>query len=634
MVSQGGDALEEYKRRRRRRRTWGMRGSVLIQTVLLLVLLLVAVNAQETPSTRPTSSKSASRSASRTSSSSSTSIADATSTAINLVESVPVRTTLDVDSPLPARFYLAAPFKNPSNPLYVSASLCAGPSIEPYNATTTDSLKSENVTLDSYDASLSTLIHMYVSTSTSNQVPGPNSQGGKPDVQYLLGGFAQDMNTDTDPDGAWITLWPPTDARNVTGTWTLTLSASTEGSPAALRNNAGLSFSDSDSTNALFTSFNYTFPISPNLTLYVLPTTGPDALPNADYFNSSVCAIVEAFQDFNMTTNNNRFQINSSETNRGSTALEGADQLRRQWQVANLGKATNYTAWMVEYGEIGSPAVQNLSIWPAVKFVTKKNSNCRLVYDVDFCPQVAYSIPVSSTVSTETALSIINNTVSPNYANFSATVDTFSCNSSTFGLYSPVQTCVDCKRQYQDWLCAVTMPRCVDSIPQMDNDTTAAIDDPLTLNGASMDTNPSLLPYVINRDNNSRQSYIDDPNGLDAGAYGELLPCIYTCYFVSRTCPAPLIQWTCPTWDVTAQSDYGTFADLGTHSGAGADGQRWGGPTRYISQDAFGNLYCNSLGVDRYLREINGAVSYRNPSFSLFVAFLLIAFTTAWTSLY
>ena len=614
----GQAAMAPFKRRRRR-----SAGLVAVVAAAAFLSLVPVLHAQDTGTSLATSS-----SATTTPTASRSPVVDATSTPVTLVESVPVRATLDIGSAAPAQFRLTLPFKEPSSPLYVSASLCSGPAIPAYN--TSDSALLKSLGLGAYEASMATLARMYVSTDTGNQVPGPDSKDGSPDEQYLLGGFARNENTDSDPDGAWITIWPPEDTRGVTGSWILSLTASTEGAPATLHGQAGISLADSDSAQALLTSYSYLAGNSPNLTLYVLPTTGANSLPNAEYFNSSTCAIIDAFDSLNATTNADRLRINGSETERGAKLARDSNQRRLQWQVANLDRNANYTAWMVEYGEIGTSLMQNLSIWPAVKFVTKQSTNCRLVYDVDFCPQVAYSIPVSPDVTTERALSIINDTVSPNFANFSTTVDTFPCGSETYGQYSPVQTCDDCKRQYQDWLCAVTMPRCVDSIPRLDNGTTAAVYDPLTLNGIPTEAKPSLLPYVLNRNGNSRQSYIDASNGLDAGRYGELLPCIYTCYFVARSCPAPLVKWSCPLWDITAQSDYGTFADLDLQSAEHVDPQMWGGPTRYVAEDAFGNLYCNSVGVDRLLREINSAPS--NPVPLTFLA-LAVLVTMAWTGM-
>ena len=113
-----------------------------------------------------------------------------------------------------------------------------------------------------------------------------------------------------------------------------------------------------------------------------------------------------------------------------------------------------------------------------------------------------------------------------------------------------------------------------------------------------------------------------------------ILPCIYTCFFVSRNCPQPLIQWYCPLWDITAQGIYGTFADAGDlgvgggyNGGAGDDNQRWGGPTRYIAQDAFGNLFCNSLGVDRILLLTNTASRPTAPVGIYFLTTLAVTTT-------
>lgn len=211
--------------------------------------------------------------------------------------------------------------------------------------------------------------------------------------------------------------------------------------------------------------------------------------------------------------------------------------------------------------------------------------------------------------------------MSPNYANFSKTMSTWPCEDPYYGQYSSVRGCSDCKRSYQDWLCAVTMPRCTDPVQHPQNES-AAIPDITSLSGRSTGLNERLLPYIINRNaSTSRQKYFGGKLGVES-QYGEVLPCLYTCLFVQRNCPGPLLSWTCPAWDVTAQHDYGTFADAGSkglgaanNGGAGSDLARWGGPLRYIAQDTFGNVFCNALGVDEFLRESNAApASLRNAS--------------------
>ncbi|MCO5598692.1 hypothetical protein L7F22_052790 [Adiantum nelumboides] len=551
----------------------------------------------------------------------SSSIVISTETPVSLVESQVVMTMLSLNSTSPARFQLAAPFKNATQPLYIAASLCSGPGIPPYDIDNSTVLK--ELGLDYFEAMQSTVPIMYVSTDTANQSPGPGNKLGSPDIAYFLGGLATDVNYDKQPDGAWISIYPPADTRNVTGEWTLVVTASSEVQPLKLQQTQGVQFSDSDRNNALLTTYNSSQGVSPDLTLVVLPTNGLGSLQNAYYYNSSICAIAAAYNRFNNIDNVDKPAVNRSDTFRGSLY---DNTTRVQWQVSNLQPSTNYSAWLVEVGSSGGPSsiLSTSTLWPSVKFTTKRSANCRLVYDIDFCPSVAYSIPVSPSVSTEKALSIINATFSPNFANFSATLDTFPCGDKSFGQYSALQTCGMCKNAYRDWLCAVTMPRCTDSLPSVNNQTSAAYPDPFALMGIETPLNTDLLPYIINRKNDSRQAYIDAENGLDAGDYGEVLPCIYTCYAVASSCPQPLIQWYCPLWDITAQSQYGTFADAGEgglgegkNGGAGEYGQRFGGPTRFVAQDGFGNVFCNSMGVQKRFLGIghpSSAFTLKSPS--------------------
>lgn len=233
---------------------------------------------------------------------------------------------------------------------------------------------------------------------------------------------------------------------------------------------------------------------------------------------------------------------------------------------------------------------------------------------------------------------------------FARSISTFPCDDPYFGQYSSVRTCADCKREYrrhhvpcpfpshlrpthsflpshppshtgayQDWLCAVTMPRCTDPLTDPGNQS-AAVTDVDSLIGRTSPLNTRTLPYIVNRNvSHTRHGFPSSTQlGID-GTYGEVLPCLYTCLFVTRNCPGPLIQWACPSWDLTAQHDYGTFADSGKqglgaalNGGAGDDLSRWGGPLRYVAQDNFGMTYCSALGVDQFLRETNGVAGRRS----------------------
>lgn len=345
-------------------------------------------------------------------------------------------------------------------PIYVAVSLCSGPNegVVP-NISANASSSTRKTLLES------SLARVYVSLANSISMPGPppldsgldddDTVGPTGALAYAWGGFAQltlnRQGTDN-PEAVWVGVWPPRWAWNAQEGEEMTVQVvvSTAVPTLTLENRYGVTLDDTDSTRALLTSFNYTVSspdtgdtsVAPNISLVILPTFGQYSLPST-YYNSSFCALQDAWAAFSSSVS--APQINSSETTRGSTALFDVFNRRLQFEVAGLDSGTNYTAWLVSVNTTGramasdgtlvavDPATGNatsnsttinvpgVSLYPAVKMKTKSTPTCRLVYDVDFCPQVAYSIPVGPGVSTEDALNVINQTVTPNYGNFSKT---------------------------------------------------------------------------------------------------------------------------------------------------------------------------------------------------------------------
>lgn len=384
----------------------------------------------------------------------------ASSTPYVLNDSVSVRSTISIsnDSDAAAFFQLPLSEEAKQQPIHVAVSLCSGPN---------DGVRpdiSRNASSSTRRSLLeSSLARVYVSlvNSTSKPGPPPVGQGDDDDtvptpgaLAYAWGGFAQlSLNTGgTDnPESVWVGVWPPRFNWGVTGDFTVQIVVSAGVPTLNLENRYGVTLDDTDSTRALLTSFNYTVSspdvpdngigqsVAPNISLVVLPTFGQYSLPS-QYYNSSFCALQDAWSAFSSSAASPA--INSSETTRGSTALFDVFNRRLQFEVAGLQPETNYTAWLVSVNStakainttisddaavIGGGNVTNstnvpgISLYPAVKLKTKGTETCRLVYDVDFCPQVAYSIPIGPGVPTEEALNVINSTVSPNYANFSKT---------------------------------------------------------------------------------------------------------------------------------------------------------------------------------------------------------------------
>ncbi|WFD35509.1 stretch-activated cation channel mid1 [Malassezia cuniculi] len=583
----------------------------------------------------------------------------ATAAPVALNDSMPVRTQLNVTGARGAFFT----FNTTADvPIYISMSLCSGPEIPAYN--TSNSTLLDELGLNALQARRATLVGMFVSEKSSIVRPGPWSNLPSKQIAYAQGGWASIVLEKGSKNGIWIGIWPPIDAREAFGMFSVQIAASTKAQMEQVATRQGVLLDDTDSSRALLTSFNYTNH-APNISLMVLPTEGPFSLSSITYYNSSFCAIFDLWNTFNASMH--ALHINSSDTTRhtasvltresellkylrpedapsisaptatGSAGLKdpleerGIDmykranssaphgggrnkthdhqQRRMQFEVSGLQRGTNYTAYLVS--SVMQNGIITRRLYPSVKFVTKKSTVCRLLYNVPFCPELAYAIPFNEEMSMTHALSEINGMISANFANFSATLSTFPCDSQEFGMYSSVATCTDCVRAYQNWLCAVAIPRCTDVVDPLES---AASQDGKDLEGLPMDTNVHLYPYIVNRigQNSSRQPYID--RLFNPGPYGELLPCLTVCEMVTRSCP-PLIKWSCPIWTVTAQRDYGTFADAnslglgyGANGGAGDDGMRFGGwPSVYVATDAFGHSYCNAMDTDRILRIEVGA---------------------------
>lgn len=184
--------------------------------------------------------------------------------------------------------------------------------------------------------------------------------------------------------------------------------------------------------------------------------------------------------------------------------------------------------------------------------------NCRLVHSLDFCPDVAYSVPSPPTLSTSDLIDYYNTTLAPSLTAFARTLTTFPCNSSAHGSYSFVSTCDDCYSSYRTWLCATTMPRCTDApsnaslTPSSDDSTEWTIPIaysqlPLLRDHPPTSRTPLFAPSNLSTTfpslvlNSSVTATSQTPF-----PYAEVPPCLSVCTFVAARCP-PFMGWSCPS---------------------------------------------------------------------------------------
>lgn len=227
------------------------------------------------------------------------------------------------------------------------------------------------------------------------------------------------------------------------------------------------------------------------------------------------------------------------------------------------------------------------------------------MFDVPFCPDLAYSVPAPPAMSNADLLDLYNSTVAPTLENFNLTLSLFSCDSplrEKQGLYSAVRTCSQCMQAYTSWLCSIRMPRCTDydSIPSTDPD--------------AIRTFPRTAPV------SSRTP--DLPSA--AFPYSEIPPCIDVCNIVRASCP-PLIStpFQCPLKGITMMESYATPFEAQTVFSTiqGGDDTAWFSQSLeeedFIdrAKNRYGDVKCNDMGVINLVerRRWSGASEVNKP---------------------
>lgn len=200
----------------------------------------------------------------------------------------------------------------------------------------------------------------------------------------------------------------------------------------------------------------------------------------------------------------------SSFTNRGGG-------LQQQFFVPGLNSSTKYIAYLVSdfMGTSFGGAV-----YQPFEFETLGTDVCELIYDLDFCDQVAYSVPNSENLSNEAVKELYDNRAKSLFSNFSKALQQIACNTTDNAKYSPIRTCSDCHDSYKNWLCSVTIPRC---------------------------STRNITGYKYREVGKSRNNFINDVI-QPQNAYYEILPCVNVCHAMVRDCPADF-EFQCPKKD-------------------------------------------------------------------------------------
>ncbi|GAA5840285.1 hypothetical protein JCM11251_006685 [Rhodosporidiobolus azoricus] len=551
-----------------------------------------------------------------------------------------------------------------SSPLSISLSLCGPPS----------SLLSD----DAFTLPPTLHTALYVSTASDLTTPGPdssnsslpdNDQGGRSSLHYGFGNVSLSLDELSAGEGVWIGVWAPDGAElkgdqedldedvggTVTGQWEFELDVREQARVDwVLDGGVGLRFEDSDASGVLLSTTNFTaagedVPTVPMWQPLVVETNKL-SLP----LSRSRCFV-------------RRMQLqavagggeaaSAAEVKQSMTTRGYGGGTRSQFEVRRLEAGRNYTAWLVNNGT-ASGVGNETRTWDPVFFQTKSTSSCRLLYDLDFCPSIAYSVPTPPSLDTTSLITYFNTTLAPSFAAFARTLTTFPCDVPSMGKYSIVSTCADCYAAYRDWACATTIPRCTDAPSKTAlNDTTASF---VALNGIATWALPEEAQTVLVRDDPfaSRtpafgplnlsttfptlfnSSFPSSPSNLQSESpfpYGEVPPCTDVCNLVEARCP-PFLGWMCPGMEAkrgaTGLAGYGLTRAVDRDDRMAGDLQ--GSSSReQRAADRWGNVYCNALGTDltsaaQFLSTTSDAPRIAaQPSSSVVIAFLVLLLACA-----
>ena len=204
--------------------------------------------------------------------------------------------------------------------------------------------------------------------------------------------------------------------------------------------------------------------------------------------------------------------------------------LRQQFHVSGLNASTKYVGYLLSDNKEVEGSAHGGVLYLQFEFETMSNDACKLVYDLDFCDEVAYSVPalLLAEYNSTDALKVLYDDHTRNlFGNFSKALQQIACNTTKDAIFSPLGSCEKCSALYKNWLCSVSIPRC---------------------------STRNVTGYLPRNSTASRNEFIDT-TVLPSADYFEVLPCVNVCQVMTRDCPAEF-GFTCPQSNSTIKLSY------------------------------------------------------------------------------
>ncbi|RPA79974.1 hypothetical protein BJ508DRAFT_415623 [Ascobolus immersus RN42] len=431
-------------------------------------------------------------------------------------------------------------------------------------------------------------LELYVSTNRRNIRPGPTVVNMDQEVILIDQGLGTlELNV---TDEFYLGVYAPNVTDNAQrlawrGSWNYELAVSTKSLVHNKEIERKLFLIDADYSSALLISSNLTEEVGVEVTEtpYEMYAYNNAFRNIAKGIENSYCAVRQLSQAAGAA-------VKMSITKRGQGNFP-----KQQFHMMSLNSSSVYRVYMTKKGDPREGEAPGGGIlYPPVTVYTKSDVNCQVVFDLNFCSEVAYAVPANPTIfgSQNELGSFYDNIAKDWYKNFTTSLQQIPCNATNDAKYSLAKSCDDCAHDYKTWLCAVTIPRCEDfarpgSYLQPRGIGTSFYN---KSSGEYVD-NEEASDFFINRtleenvaSYKSRNTLIDEV--IKPGPYKEIKPCIDLCYSIVQSCPADF-GFSCPK--------DGSFAMMNSY------GQR--------SDNTDGSIKCSYLGAVINLNDANGLLA-------------------------
>jgi len=346
-------------------------------------------------------------------------------------------------------------------------------------------------------------LRLYVSTLFDNPLPGPDSSLAQSSTD-VVAGFANFTLLNV-VNTVFLGVYAPALGSNWLGGWYYEIAVSSKAPVHAFSTRQMLFLTDTDSVSALLTTQNYTKAEPIPYDIYANPVSDDTILPA---LSNSYCALLS-----------NPSLIKDANVERSMTTRGLGHLPKEQFLISGLNASTNYSLYLTlpnSKDNVNSGG----TVYSPLRFKTKHFDNCQIIYNLDFCSEVAYAVPANPFRYSRDALKqVYDSYASSIFQNFTYSMQIITCQGLEESLYSLVRNCTDCSTAYKKWLCATTIPMCAD----------------VTAEDQGMTARPV---------NTSRVPQIDSL--IQPGAYKEVKPCIGHCWELVQSCPVEL-DFQCPT---------------------------------------------------------------------------------------